>query len=62
MTRWSVCSRTRTCQVTTCIRFPAQLNYDLCTAAVKLLFSFVAHAITIMFISTPDQFFLERIR
>ena len=33
----SVCSRT--CQVTTCIRFLGQLDYDLCTPAVNSMFS-----------------------
>ena len=46
VTLWSVCLRT--CQVTACIRFPGQLNYDRCTPAVKLWFH-------------PHQFCLERI-
>ena len=35
VTLWSVCSPA--CQVTTCILFPGQLRYDLCTLSVNLM-------------------------
>ena len=45
VTLWSVCSRT--CQVTTCIRFFGQLNFDL--RELDVLLWCVRDAITIMF-------------
>ena len=54
---WSVCSRT--CQVTTCIRFFGQLYYDLCTISVNLMFCLGVYATRSPSCSPParsDQF------
>ena len=60
VTLWSVCSRT--CQVTTCIRFFGQLDYDLCTIAVNLMLSLVVYPAGSPSCSPParsDQFLVS---
>ena len=62
VTLWSVSSRT--CQVTTSFRLHGQLNYDLCTPAVNLMFSLAVYAMRSPSCSPPArsyQFCLERI-
>ena len=62
VTLWSVSSRT--CQVTTSFRLHGQLNYDLCTPAVNMMFSLAVNAMRSPSCSPPARsyhFCLERI-